>query len=163
MNNLKVGDLVSRKSYDSDIMFKVVDIKNDVVTLKGVCYRIEADAPLSDLLIQSESRLDDYHSGINKLITKKTEDTILRREYSLKKSYPRRTSKDSSGKFYKPGKVLHIDGDNEYLSKCLDQYKKFEITVIGKYIPEREQPQAPNFLQGSVLRHTGFLFKITRL
>lgn len=56
MSDLKVGDIVTRKSYGGDILFKVVCInQNDndkIVTLRGVEHRLEADAPESDLEVQ---------------------------------------------------------------------------------------------------------------
>lgn len=33
METFKVGDIVARKSYNFDIMFKIVGIKNDIVDL----------------------------------------------------------------------------------------------------------------------------------
>lgn len=30
-----IGDLVTRKSYDNDIIFKIIDIKEDIYVLKG--------------------------------------------------------------------------------------------------------------------------------
>lgn len=63
MIKLKVGDIVARKSYGSDILFKIVEIKengeNKLAVLKGICYRLEADAPETDLIVQS----DDYKMG----------------------------------------------------------------------------------------------------
>ena len=47
--NLKIGDIVSRKSYHNDILFKIIDITDDVVTLKGVDLRLYADSDISDL------------------------------------------------------------------------------------------------------------------
>jgi spore coat assembly protein len=38
-----------------------------------------------------------------------------------------------------PGKVLHLDGDPEYLKICLDVYTKLGIPAIGKAIPENLQ------------------------
>ena len=53
MSGIKVGDIVARKSYGYDVFFKVVDITERngerILTLKGISYRIEADAPESDL------------------------------------------------------------------------------------------------------------------
>lgn len=58
MIKLKIGDVVSRKSYGSDILFKVVDIKeegnNKIVVLNGLAYRLEADAPVTDLVVRSK-------------------------------------------------------------------------------------------------------------
>ncbi len=56
VNGLKIGDIVARKSYGCDVCFKVADIQDKdaekMVTLKGIIYRLEADAPASDLEIQ---------------------------------------------------------------------------------------------------------------
>ena len=40
--------------------------------------------------------------------------------------------------FYLPGKVLHIDADQEYLERCLKFYKKNKVMAIGKKIDEKE-------------------------
>jgi spore coat assembly protein len=54
MDDIKVGDVVARKSYGKDINFKVNEIikKQDVenmCVLTGVDVRLIADAPQSDL------------------------------------------------------------------------------------------------------------------
>ena len=41
--------------------------------------------------------------------------------------------------FKKPGKVLHIDGDEEYTLKCREMYKKLGINAYVLNIPESEQ------------------------
>jgi len=108
--NLKRGDLVTRKSYNHDTIFKITNIKNDIYYLKGVEVRLYADSDLKDLVkyIDKVEESDD------------TEEILLdRNEY-----------------FYLPGKVLHIDGDKEYLEKCLKYYKKNGILAIGKKISE---------------------------
>lgn len=40
------------------------------------------------------------------------------------------------------GKVLHIDGNANYLSQSLNLYQKFNIPVIGLSIQEQQQPDA---------------------
>lgn len=69
MSKLKIGDVVGRKSYNSDILFKVVDFKNEdgneIIVLRGICYRLEADAPESDLVIQPESNVREYSEKVN--------------------------------------------------------------------------------------------------
>lgn len=47
---LKRGDLVTRKSYNHDTVFKITNIKNDIYYLKGVEIRLYADSPESDLV-----------------------------------------------------------------------------------------------------------------
>ncbi|MGI6330076.1 MAG: sporulation peptidase YabG [Bacilli bacterium] len=46
---IEVNDLVTRNSYNNDVIFKVVEIEEDNATLKGVIVRLLADSPLSDL------------------------------------------------------------------------------------------------------------------
>ncbi|NLS44701.1 MAG: hypothetical protein GX969_03045 [Firmicutes bacterium] len=45
-----IGDLVVRKSYDADVIFKVVSLYGSIALLKGVYSRVIADAPLDDLV-----------------------------------------------------------------------------------------------------------------
>jgi spore coat assembly protein len=47
---LAIGDLVVRKSYDQDVVFKVVSLNEGIALLRGICARVIADAPLSDLV-----------------------------------------------------------------------------------------------------------------
>lgn len=58
MNNLKIGDIVARKSYGCDIKFKITRFKEEagerLAILKGVEYRLVADAPESDLISYPE-------------------------------------------------------------------------------------------------------------
>ena len=46
-----IGDLVTRKSYDNDIVFKIIDINEGIYILKGVVVRLFADSPGDDLKI----------------------------------------------------------------------------------------------------------------
>lgn len=152
MAGLKIGDIVSRKSYGGDIFFKVVNIKRigneNIVTLKGITYRIEADAPESDLEVQSDKRVKEYTRSINEMVEMKCRQrksayhspVMMRRGY-LKKSYYRSTPNDDSKKFTRTGKVLHIDGDEDYLQTCMNKYKELGIDAVGEYVPEKEQPE----------------------
>jgi len=43
---LKVGDIVARKSYGKDLLFRIIEINRyGIVKLAGLNYRILADAP----------------------------------------------------------------------------------------------------------------------
>ncbi|NPV80097.1 MAG: hypothetical protein HPY52_07425 [Firmicutes bacterium] len=50
MQSIRVGDLVMRKSYDGDVVFKVVALTSNSALLRGVDYRVMADAPLNDIV-----------------------------------------------------------------------------------------------------------------
>lgn len=113
---IKVGDYVTRKSYQNDIVFRVIEVQGDNFILSGACIRLMADSPVSDLMLYDEEiEEDDFGDTI---IEYKTLD---RREY-----------------FYLPGKVLHIDGDQEFLKKCMRFYKKNKIKAYGVYSLEHE-------------------------
>ena len=110
--NINVGDYVTRKSYGNDTIFKVLSITEDTVYLKGVYVRLCADSKIDDL-VKAELTDDDF-----------------------KTDFPKEESRGEY--FYLPGKVLHIDGDSEYLEKCLKFYKQMGVYAIGKKISEDE-------------------------
>jgi spore coat assemly protein len=155
MGELKIGDIVARKSYGYDVFFKVVDIvnneKGNIVRIKGISYRIEADAPESDLELQPESKVREYRNKCMRYARNDDEERqgagintigyygVRHRGYS-KKTYYRDTSKEETGKMKRPGKVLHLDGDKEYLDNCLEEYRKLGLNVVGQYVPEKDQP-----------------------
>jgi spore coat assembly protein len=111
-----VGDLVSRNSYNNDVIFKIIKIEDDKAYLKGVEVRLLADSPTTDLKIISDNISDDFDVDINN-------DFVRNNDF-----------------FYLPGKILHLDGDGEYLSRCLKFYKSKNVYAIGKKIKEENIP-----------------------
>ena len=148
MPNFKVGDIVARKSYNYDVLFKIQRITGDMADLVGITVRIVADAPIYDLRLitdteakrmlsdiekNSRTRLSRSYSGI-------TNRFNIRNNYSSTRDNPSYMySKDEILK--KPGVVLHIDGDTEYALKCKDMYKKMGIVAHVYNIKEQEQPK----------------------
>ena len=127
-----------------DITFKILDINNGIYTIKGINLRIIADAPIEDLeqinssiLIKNEK---NYNRKINKAVTK----ILIGREdigddfRSEKRSVSASVNKELT--FGRPGKILHIDGDEEYLEKCLKVYSQLSLDAVGRAIPEKDQP-----------------------
>ena len=47
----KIGDFVTRNSYNNDIVFKIIDISSDIYILKGYNVRLVADSYKEDLKI----------------------------------------------------------------------------------------------------------------
>lgn len=155
MSQLKIGDIVARKSYGYDVFFKIVDIVDNgtenIITLKGISYRIEADALESDLELQPENKVREYRNkcmrcAISSEEKKNTEEKnavgyygFRRRGYPKKALY-RGTANEETARMKRPGKVLHLDGDKDYLENCLAEYRKLGLSVIGEYIPEKDQP-----------------------
>lgn len=109
----KIGDYVTRKSYNHDTIFKILDIDNDVVILKGMNIRLLADCEINDLEKVSSVSIDDDE------FYDRFSVNLERNEY-----------------FYLPGKILHIDGDKEYLERCMNFYKKVNVKAIGVRLKE---------------------------
>jgi spore coat assembly protein len=145
MADLKIGDIVARKSYGCDIFFKVAEINNsdkgNIVRLQGISYRIEADAPEWDLELMPENKIQEYRDKCRKIAENKSGVWRGQKVWGLqKKAYYRNTPKDEAGKILRPGKILHLDGDKDYLETCIDEYRKEGLDVNGYYVPEKDQP-----------------------
>ncbi len=97
----KIGDYVTRKSYDNDIIFKIYKIEDNKYYLKGADIRLYADSFLDDLVLYlgDIKNFDDFE------LSDEIDEKLNRDEY-----------------FYLPGKILHIDADhlcNSELEKVL--------------------------------------------
>jgi len=108
----KIGDLVTRKSYNNDIIFRIENIIDDNYILKGVNIRLWADSEEDDL----KRCNDNFNIG---------EDE----NFSL--DFNNFISIDRSEYFYLPGKILHIDSDRDYLDRCMSFYKKNKVKAYG--------------------------------
>lgn len=142
--SVQVGDIVARHSYNYDVMFRVIDIKDkeggNQVELSGEELRLLADAPISDLTV-----INDHELQQRRKKTKKKEDDsfrLFRQDYQLLKLKREYTATGGYAKentfFELPGRVLHIDGDPHYLKKCLELYEKLGVPVYGQYMKEAE-------------------------
>ena len=65
MLKLKVGDVVARKSYGYDVLFKVVNIYDEMVDLVGMTVRILADAPVYDLKLMSPEEISANSTNVS--------------------------------------------------------------------------------------------------
>lgn len=113
----KVGDIVSRNSYNNDTLFKIVSIEDGLINLKGVEVRLYADSPPGDLKLEKDLSLTNEDE---ELIEEVNETIRL----------------DRNEFFYLPGKVLHIDGDDEYLERCINFYKKMKVKTYALSLKE---------------------------
>ena len=140
---MKVGDIVVRKSYNKDIVFKITSFyynnKNEkIAVLKGVAFRLIADSPLDDLEIIDEENIKEVviDKNVESLLYRSVREARERRN-RMNRSVPKLQS--SSNVYGIPGKVLQIDGDKEYLKICLDVYTELGIPAVGVAIPESNQ------------------------
>ncbi|MGL5086096.1 MAG: sporulation peptidase YabG [Clostridium sp.] len=148
-----IGDLVVRKSYDRDITFKIIDIKEVdgevIYVLKGISIRIIADSSKDDLEEVDNSFIAEKEKILNSRVNAAIKNAIsIRGDAVATKVIKSRGSKsqklDSSKDliFGRPGKILHIDGDSQYLETCLKVYKQLSLNAVGRAIPENKQPEA---------------------
>lgn len=115
----KIGDLVTRKSHNNDIVFEIVNIdEEEIFYLKGINVRLYVDSFKDDLI---EANLKNNSDEDEKELLSR-----IKNNFKL----------DRNDYFYLPGKILHIDGDSDYLNSCLDYYKKVGVFAVGKEIKE---------------------------
>lgn len=147
MEEFKVGDIVVRKSYGGDIYFKIIQIikRQDgqrVYLLKGIELRIIADAYEGDLEKPSLDRINEDNEAYKKKIASSMKKILLQRKANVSSNKGVLPIRNPEPMLGKAGKVLHIDGDEEYLDICLRGYRQLKVTAIGKLVPESSQPDA---------------------
>jgi len=143
----QIGDMVTRASYQMDIMFRIIRIDETdqheaTAILHGNEVRLIADAKMSDLvLIQKEEQMTrekDDERKINESLD------LLRQDYQLLREkqeyYTSGQYQHQEQYFHMPGKVLHLDGDASYLKKCLDVYERIGVPVYGVHCHEKKMP-----------------------
>ncbi|MFT9850297.1 sporulation peptidase YabG [Aneurinibacillus sp. REN35] len=140
-----VGDIVTRKSHGYDMLFQIIDINKEdkIAILIGLDYRLLADAPLADLVKVNEDEMrklreacEQKHLEAMKLIEQERRSARERNAWRQVNH-----TKDMGGSFDWPGKVLHLDGDRNYLKKCLAVYKELKVPAFGYHFPETEFPE----------------------
>jgi spore coat assembly protein len=133
MEALRIGDVVTRKSYGGDIHFKIAEINSRSsgrrsFVLKGLLYRIIADSEEDDLEWRSPGQ-------VNRELQDSLTTTGLHHMSRgiLPFSFFQRVRGRS-------GTILHIDSSSEFLEMCQKYYEEAKIKVYGRVIPESEQP-----------------------
>lgn len=149
VEEFRVGDVVVRKSYGGDIFFKIIQITKNrdgqsLYILKGTSMRILADSEVSDLERPDLNMINHNYDINNKKVNTKIKKIMLQRKgnYRSAKSIVTKSSNEELKFIGKAGKVLHIDGDEEYLDVCLRGYKSLGIEAYGKLVPEANQQEA---------------------
>lgn len=139
---MKQGELVVRKSYGGDVIFKIAALEAQRAVLKGVDFRLLADSPVADLQpVQDARPLQQQYSQM------KVNDSL--RELARYQLWQRERQQTQFGAepvphayFEMPGKVLHLDGDPTYLRKSMALYGEFRVPAEGYYVAEPNMMQA---------------------
>lgn len=108
---IKKDDYVTRKSYDNDIVFKVLFIMNNIAYLQGVDIRLIADSNIDDLV------------KVEQIRNNQTVETL-----PIQKGN------------YLNGKVLHLDSDEMYLKRSMKLYEDYKVPSVGYRIDEKDMP-----------------------
>ena len=118
--DFKIGDLVTRNSHNNDIIFTIIKIDGDMCELKGINVRLLVDSNIQDLRKYEGGDIEGEKTFLERI--QKTEEL------------------DRNDFFYLPGKILHIDSDEDFLKRCLNYYKETNIWAMG--INEEEKNMA---------------------
>lgn len=143
---INIMDIVGRESYQCDLLFRIIDMKEvngqKIAILYGEDFRLIADAPYEDLVLINQPMQRKISQKVQLMEEQslqlfRQDVNLLRRkqEYQVTEAYSK-----PSNYFQLPGKVLHIDGDPNYLKKCLTLYEKIGIPVNGVHCNEKEMP-----------------------
>lgn len=106
-----IDDLVTRKSHNNDVVFKIVSIHNDYVFLQGYYIRLCADCYINDL------KKVDLVRDLQDIIDLPIEQ----------------------GNFLN-GKVLHLDSDIDYLKRSMKLYEEYKVPAVGYNLKEKDMP-----------------------
>lgn len=132
---ITIGNIVARRSYNQDLFMRILDIKKvgreKTAILGGIDYRLIADAPLEDLVLKDDKEVVHYLLADSQEVYKKFRKVVFDRKFKVEEEY-----------FEIPGRILHMDGDREYLDQCLKTYKQLGLQAKGICKSEAEQPKA---------------------
>ncbi|MBB6638273.1 sporulation peptidase YabG [Cohnella thailandensis] len=138
---MKQGELVVRKSYGGDMLFRIDAVFDKMAVLRGTDYRLLADSPIDDL---QSVRNPDELGGTKRARIQATESLKRMREERANiglSQLPHFLNTDRRPYFEMPGKVLHLDGDPNYLQKSLAVYHQLRVPAEGAHCHESQMPQ----------------------
>lgn len=179
MRRIKKGDIVTRKSYNNDIEFRIEDIIHtktmDIAILKGLIIRIEASSPLDDLIISPRRVINQKLNEFDKNLSNKINECLINinkkkdvNEENQILNVNNEKKRIIFGRNYQLGSILHIDGDRSYAEKSLRFYRSLGLNATVKSITESKQPMQIEYLIGKynpdilvITGHDGMIKKST--
>ena len=148
MSKFRKGDIVGRISYKKDVLFEITKIiktsnNKEIMILKGITERIEADSSPEDLEIMDKRVVEDRIKRLEDKMSKRIEQCLKEHKYyfcKAKSIFDLKQEKRSS-KIVNTGKILHLDGDKRYAEKSIKYYKSLGLNAVVKNVPENKQAQ----------------------
>jgi spore coat assembly protein len=139
---MKQGDLVIRKSYGGDVLFRVAAFAGNQAVLRGMDYRLLADAPYEDLqTVRNPDELGGTRQArihANESLRRMNEE---RNRQSERVGFSSALDDRRQPFFEMPGKVLHLDGDPNYLKKSMQVYGQLRVPAEGVHCHESQMAQ----------------------
>ncbi|MDR2649536.1 MAG: sporulation peptidase YabG [Clostridiales bacterium] len=122
---MKVGDIVGRRSHNCDVLFRITHIcGNGSFILTGLNYRLLIEADESDCLPIRKSLVQRFRELFLDETKVMMERVLSQREILTD---------------CRPGRVLHMDSDPEYLRLCLSFYRRLSMPARGEVIMVSKQ------------------------
>lgn len=135
---MRQGDLVVRRSYGGDVLFRIETFYREYAILKGTEFRLLADSYVDDLVTVTEPEKFEARSRAGAKMRESMLWMDEQRKQQRQKagaSYGSRIRENTSY-FDMPGKVLHLDGDQTYLHKSIAMYEQLGVPAEGYYVSE---------------------------
>ena len=117
----KIGDIVKYSKTNKDSLFKIKEIKDELYILYGINNRQIVISTIEHICLVNNLDIENMQNNENRIVKK----------LSI-------YNKNRKSNKYLFGKVLHIDGDEELLNKCLDLYKELGVFAQGICIKEED-------------------------
>lgn len=140
--DITTGDLVTRDSYQNDLLFRVHTVQTNLVILHGMTLRLIADSPMHDLVKVTDEELTRHRA--DEQVQEEYSYRLFRQDYQITKQKMNIEIKDQFDEtvkpFHLPAKILHLDGDQIYLRKCIQLYERIGLQVHGIHMNEKEMP-----------------------
>ncbi|OXM15113.1 sporulation peptidase YabG [Paenibacillus herberti] len=132
------GDFVVRRSYGGDVLFRVEAVLGQTAILKGADYRLLADAPVEDLTkVSNPEELSVTQSLRSKVKASNQRMSAELMDHSFLNELEYRPEETHSY-FDLPGKVLHLDGDANYMRKSMQLYNQMKVPAQGLHVTETQ-------------------------
>ncbi len=129
---MRIGDIVSINKYGEEVIYKIDEIKDDKILLKGLLHR-------TTLIVDRNKELKLVSSSDSREFAEKT---IKNNEVKIKRILKDRKKNLKMDKInYSKPKVLHLDADKNYLEICKKFYEVMDIDYYGYVVDEPNQPQ----------------------
>lgn len=141
---MKQGDLVVRKSYGGDVLFRIASLNDQMAILRGTDYRLLADSRVDDL--ETVRNPDELGGTLRARIQANESIKRMREERPFFGTGYAAPNSERRTYFEMPGKVLHLDGDVNYLKKSMAVYQQLQVPAEGAHCHEAQMPEALMYL-----------------